>query len=125
MREATRCPECGVELTASAPRGLCPACLLRRGLEDNTAGDIIPDGTDPRTSAARWTPLKVEDLAPKFPDLEIVRLIGRGGMGAVYQARQKSLDRIVALKILPPEIGSAPAFADRFAREAQAMARLN
>ena len=46
-------------------------------------------------------------------------------MGAVYKARQKQLDRIVALKILPPGIGEDPAFAERFAREAKALAKLN
>ena len=46
-------------------------------------------------------------------------------MGAVYKARQKELDRIVALKILPPGIGDDPAFAERFAREAKALAKLN
>jgi hypothetical protein len=60
-----------------------------------------------------------------FPQLEILGLIGQGGMGAVYQARQKELDRIVALKILPPGIGRDAAFAERFAREAKALARLN
>ena len=67
---------------------------------------------------------QVADLAPLFPQLEILELIGQGGMGAVYKARQKELDRIVALKILPPGIGDA-AFAERFAREAKALARLN
>src|SRR5439155_14995599 len=51
--------------------------------------------------------------------------IGSGGMGAVYKERQKELDRIVALKILPPGIGRDSAFADRFTREARALARLN
>jgi serine/threonine protein kinase len=67
----------------------------------------------------------VAELAPKFPDLEIIELIGRGGMGAVYRARQKSLERMVALKILPPEVGHNVDFTERFAREAQAMARLH
>ena len=60
-----------------------------------------------------------------FPQLEILELIGKGGMGAVYKARQKELDRIVALKILPPGIGQDAAFAGRFAREAKALAKLN
>ena len=46
-------------------------------------------------------------------------------MGAVYKPRQKQLDRIVALKILPPEVASGPGFADRFTREARALAKLN
>jgi hypothetical protein len=65
------------------------------------------------------------ELASLFPELEILSLIGQGGMGAVYQARQKELDRIVALKILPPGIGQDTAFAERFAREAKALAKLN
>ena len=60
-----------------------------------------------------------------MPQLEILELLGRGGMGAVYKARQKQLDRVVALKILPPEAGRDPAFAERFTREARALARLN
>jgi tRNA A-37 threonylcarbamoyl transferase component Bud32 len=72
-----------------------------------------------------FTPPGIEELARKFPQLEIIELIGRGGMGAVYKARQKELDRIVALKILPPGIGDDAAFAERFAREAKALARLN
>jgi capsular polysaccharide biosynthesis protein len=67
----------------------------------------------------------VAELAPAFPQLEILELLGCGGMGAVYRARQRELDRIVALKILPPGIGAGPAFAERFAREAKALARLN
>jgi len=79
----------------------------------------------PRGIASTWTPPSVEELAERFPELELLELLGRGGMGAVYKARQKALDRLVAVKILPPEIGENPAFADRFAREAQALARLN
>src|SRR5205085_4942279 len=52
---------------------------------------------------------------------EILELIGHGGMGAVYKTRQRELERIVALKILPPGIGDAPGFAERFAREARAL----
>jgi serine/threonine protein kinase len=72
-----------------------------------------------------FTPPSTQELGLKFPQLEIIELIGRGGMGAVYKARQKELDRIVALKILPPGIGDDAAFAERFAREAKALARLN
>lgn len=82
--------------------------------------DSVTEGKQPP-----FTPPSVEELAPLFPQLEILALIGKGGMGAVYRARQKQLDRIVALKILPPGIGDDPAFAERFAREAKALAMLN
>jgi serine/threonine protein kinase len=67
----------------------------------------------------------LEEVARLFPQLEILGFIGQGGMGAVYKARQKALDRVVALKILPPGIGKDPAFAERFTREAKALAKLN
>jgi hypothetical protein len=72
-----------------------------------------------------FVPPPVEAIAKLFPQLEILELIGRGGMGAVYKARQPGLDRLVALKILPPKAGSDPGFAERFTREARALARLS
>ncbi|NJM37343.1 MAG: serine/threonine protein kinase [Akkermansiaceae bacterium] len=66
-----------------------------------------------------------EDLAPLFPGYEIEGLIASGGMGAVYCATQKSLDRTVALKILPSELSSDASFRSGFEAEAKAMARLN
>jgi serine/threonine protein kinase len=65
------------------------------------------------------------DLAPFFPGYEIQGLIATGGMGAVYCAMQKSLDRKVALKILPKEFSKDAAFCAGFESEAKAMARLN
>ena len=64
-------------------------------------------------------------LAPLFPQLEVLSLLGVGGMGMVYKARQRKLDRYVALKIIRPEAAADPAFAERFSREAKALARLN
>ncbi|MGO8930304.1 MAG: protein kinase domain-containing protein [Limisphaerales bacterium] len=72
-----------------------------------------------------FVPPSVEAIARLFPQLEVLELIGRGGMGAVYKARQPGLDRLVALKILPPRAGSDPGFAERFTREARALARLS
>ncbi|HEX7897749.1 MAG TPA: serine/threonine-protein kinase, partial [Planctomycetota bacterium] len=70
-----------------------------------------------------------EDLPLKpgqtFHGLEIVELIGRGGMGVVYKARQPSLDRMIALKILPKRMATDPDFQNRFIREAKALASLN
>lgn len=74
--------------------------------------------------AAAWRAPSPKSLAPLFPQYEIVGLLGRGGMGAVYLARHRSLDRQVALKLLPGEYGADEAFVQRFHREARALARL-
>lgn len=67
----------------------------------------------------------LEELEPLFPAYELEAFIAQGGMGAVYKARQKSLDRSVAIKILPREFGDDPQFRASFEAEAKAMARLN
>lgn len=82
----------------------------------------------PRTSGSRliWEPPPPDRLAELLPAYEVIRLIGRGGMGAVYEALQKSLRRKVAIKILPGGGGDDELhFAERFRHEAFAMARLN
>lgn len=80
---------------------------------------------DRHERSGSFTPPKPDQLAQHFPQLEILDLVGHGGMGAVYKARQRGLDRMVALKILPPEVGQDPSFAERFSREARALAKLN
>ncbi|MEM7015360.1 MAG: protein kinase, partial [Verrucomicrobiota bacterium] len=68
----------------------------------------------------------VADLQEELPDLEIIELLGQGGMGAVYKARQPRLNRFVAVKLLPPITGPDEfGFAERFEREAQSMAKLS
>jgi serine/threonine protein kinase len=96
--------------------GLDPADLLKQGAaEDTFPGEPVPAFSLP----------PMEELTLIFPQFEILELIGQGGMGAVYKVRQKELDRVVALKILPPAIGQTPGFAERFTREARALAKLN
>ena len=75
--------------------------------------------------AGHWEAPACSELTRLFPEYEILELVGRGGMGAVYKARQLSLDRLVAIKILPLELSVEPGFEERFRREAQAMARLS
>jgi predicted Ser/Thr protein kinase len=109
---ATRpCPACGNPLPADAPGGLCPRCLLAGGLD--TAASPSTD----------FDPPTIAELTPLFPQLEIIEPLGAGGMGAVYKARQTNLDRLVALKVLPPR--DDPSFAERFTREARTLAKLN
>jgi serine/threonine protein kinase len=78
-----------------------------------------------RTPPAGFVPPAPAELGQHFPQLEMLALLGQGGMGAVYKARQTKLDRLVAVKILPPEVACDPAFAERFTREARSLARLN
>src|SRR5579871_6361091 len=82
---------------------------------------------EPSTSGyqGRFTAPPPDQLSRLIPQVEVLQLLGQGGMGAVYKARQTKLDRLVALKVLPSEAGRDPAFATRFAREARALARLN
>jgi len=116
------CPRCGAALPADAPQGLCPRCVLGVGLATHTetGGESGPNGTK-----VLQAPPPPADIANHFPQLEILECLGRGGMGVVYKARQPKLNRVVALKILAPEKGADPKFAERFLREAQALARLN
>ncbi|MEQ1859464.1 MAG: serine/threonine-protein kinase, partial [Chthoniobacteraceae bacterium] len=68
---------------------------------------------------------RIEDIQRDFPQFEIVALIGRGGMGHVYKARQRTLGRVVALKLLPARLAGSGDFTERFESEARAMARLS
>jgi tRNA A-37 threonylcarbamoyl transferase component Bud32 len=95
------CPRCNGPANEETLRefgGVCPKCLLQFSEEQD---------------------------APAFPNLEIVEMIGQGGMGVVYKARQKNLDRIVALKVLSPHLSEDPEFVERFTREAKALAQLS
>jgi len=132
MTDKRLCPKCGAELSADAAQGLCPKCLLDAGLESEAG--VAPTGpfVTPSQAASptipppsRFPTPYLETLARQFPQLDSFEHLGQGGMGVVYKARQRHLNRIVAVKLLPPSVGEDPAFAERFTREAQALARLN
>jgi predicted Ser/Thr protein kinase len=114
------CPNCRKPLPPDVPLGLCPECLIKSGFP--TEGGI---GAAGEAAGARFVPPPIEEIAQLFPQLEILSLIGKGGMGAVYKARQSMLDRFIALKVLPPAVAGDPGFAERFTREARALAKLN
>lgn len=117
---AKTCPQCGADMPLDSPSALCPKCLLQAGFETN--GDPTADGS---AYAPTFIAPTAEELAPHFPQLEILEQIGHGGMGVVYKARQVELDRVVALKIIRPGIGGGANFEERFQREARALATLN
>lgn len=110
-----KCPACGFALDEKVASGLCPTCLLQQ-VAFGSVADSQP--------AFRWKAPDVEEIAASFPHLEIIELIGQGGMGVVYKARQKSLARFVALKVLAPQHAENLDFAARFSREGQALAEV-
>src|SRR5882672_4980998 len=110
------CPKCGGPIPTEAPQGLCPKCLLLQASIPTETGKGEPSKSTPPTQA---------ELAAAFPQLEILELIGQGGMGFVFKARQRKIERLVALKILPQSLAADPAFAERFTREGRMLARLN
>ncbi len=110
---SSTCPRCQSPIPTDAPGGICPSCALLG----------VAEPTDPAQATAAGTPT-LDELAAAFPEYEMLGVIGQGGMGVVFKARQPRLDRLVALKILPPALAAQPGFAERFTREARALARL-
>ncbi|QDU87962.1 Serine/threonine-protein kinase PknB [Pirellulimonas nuda] len=132
MSDPSTCPKCDAKLPEDAPAGLCPKCLVEAGFESVASGHSSPPKREPDAPTIDspspghgFLPPPPEELAGRFQQLEILELLGHGGMGAVYKARQTNLDRLVALKIIRPEATHDPKFAERFNREAKTLARLN
>ncbi len=103
-----QCETCGNSIAADAPSGLCPICLLRTAIEHGSSQALAP-------------------LLPKlryFGDYELLEEIARGGMGVVYRAKQVSLDRTVALKMMRPGLLSTASEIQQFLSEARTAAGL-
>jgi serine/threonine protein kinase/biopolymer transport protein ExbD len=111
MNTPALCPECGRPLPPA--HEVCPSCLLAQGMATGTGGQAETNFPD------------LQEIQARFPQFEILECLGRGGMGIVYKARQKSLNRLVAIKVLAPEREHDSHFSARFSREAEILARLN
>src|SRR5262245_5516626 len=112
------CPSCREPIPGDAPGGACPRCLIGLGL---SSGSGATGATGGGAAAGDVDPSEVRR---RFPAYEVAAQLGRGGMGVVFRARQKALDRDVALKVLPASAARPAGFAERFEREAKALARL-
>src|SRR5467141_5264575 len=107
------CAQCGATVFADAPQGVCSVCLFKTGLASlNNENDEAFEPT-------------VARMLKDFGDYELLEEIGRGGQGVVYRARQKSLNRIVALKVIGLAHWATEAHVKRFRLEAEAAASLN
>ncbi len=123
MTAASNCPQCDKPLSTDSPQGLCAECLLKAVFAGQSALQSEATGLHDSSPAAA-TDLEAGMHLKYFGDYELLEEIARGGMGVVWKARQTSLNRIVAIKMIRAGALASPDEVARFLREAEAAANL-
>ncbi len=123
MNTTQQCPNCGTTLDAAVLAGLCPRCLLKSARADTPGSAKVPTVFHQETPADGR--LQAEAMPETLGDYDILEFVARGGMGVVFQAYQRSLSRIVAVKMIVSGQFANSQEVDRFRCEAQAAAHLD